>query len=399
MEEFKNVQQHVVEHRRRLHEIAEVGSVLPETSLYITSALDAMGIPYTRNVHDSGIVALIAGKEKGPCLAFRADMDALPIQEETGLAFASRHSGCMHACGHDAHAAMLLGAAELLMRRRDSFRGTVKLLFQANEELCLGAKQMIEDGALENPKVDALVSLHIGKLDPELKLGQIGVYPGSVMASSDRFDIYVRGQGGHCSRPDQAIDPISAAAQIISTLQTVVSRDSNTMEPRVLSFCGIESTATYNVIPDTVRIRGAIRAVSMQTRDFMIERLKSVAVNTAAAMRARAEVDVVMTTPVLANDPTLAGEIAEAARSFLPEEMVKTVQSQPIMGSEDAAFYHERVPSVFCFLCSANPEKHTDIAHHNSRFDIDEDVLWEGSALFTASALHLLGGKHLIKSK
>lgn len=394
MERYENIQAHVLQHRRHLHRIPEVGSILPETSAYIQSQLYALGIPFQKSAIDSSIVAIIEGCGDGRCIAFRADMDALPVQEETGLPFCSQHPGAMHACGHDAHAAMLLGAAEILTQRRGEFRGTVKLLFQANEELCLGAKQMIADGALHDPDVDALVSLHIGCMDPNLELGQIGIYPGTVMASSDRFDLYVHGKSGHCSRPEQTIDAISIASQVINTLQTVISRETDTLEPRVLSFCSIEGGSTYNVIPDTVRIRGSIRAMSTETRDFMVERVTDISKNVAKAMRAQVEVDMVKTTPVLSNDPGLSAVISKAARTFLPDGLVKTHQEFPLTGSEDAAYFHELVPAVYCFLCSSNPGKHTNIPHHNSRFDIDEDVLWEGSALFAASALQFLNSSY-----
>lgn len=393
MNEFQSLQPRIVAHRRALHARAELGGCLPETAAYITSVLDELGIPYQKSPVDSGIVALIEGGEAGHCLALRADMDALPITEETGLPFASVHPGCMHACGHDAHAAMLLGAAELLMARRSELHGSVKLIFQADEELCSGARQMIEDGALENPHVDALVSLHIGCLSPTLTLGEVGIFPNGVMASCDDFAITMRGVGGHGSRPDNAVDPITAAATLITTLQTLVSRETNVLEPRVLSFCGIESSSvTVNVIPESVTIHGTIRTLSTPTRRFMVKRLCEVTESVGKALRVDASVRFVMELPVVDNDPALASEVAAAARAVLPADKVVTVQREPIMGSEDAAFYHERVPAVYCFLSSANPAKHTDIAHHNSHFDIDEDVLWEGSALFTSTALRLLSG-------
>lgn len=201
MNDYSMIQQRIQSHRRKLHQIPEVGSVLPKTSQYVQEQLRAMGIPFQTGEHDSSITALIQGCEGSRCIAFRADMDALPIQEETGLPFASLHPGCMHACGHDAHTAMLLGAAELLNARRGELHGCVKLLFQANEEYCQGAQQMIADGALKDPPVDALVSLHIGALDPGLELGQIGIYPGHIMASSDRFDISLSGVGGTVPGP------------------------------------------------------------------------------------------------------------------------------------------------------------------------------------------------------
>lgn len=391
MNEFAKLQPRLVAHRRALHACAEVGKHLPETAAYITGVLDSLGIPYRQSAVDSGIVAQIDGHGAGRCVALRADMDALPIAEETGLPFASHNAGCMHACGHDAHAAMLLGAAELLAARREGFRGSVKLLFQADEELCTGAQQMLADGALEAPTVDALVSLHIGCLSPSLSLGEVGIFPNGVMASCDDFAITLTGRGGHASRPDGAVDPITAAAQLIAALQNLVSRETSPFAPRVLSFCGIESsTVTVNVIPERVTLHGTIRTLSTPTRRFMLERLHEITESVGKAARVETEIKFLTELPVVDNDPALARAVADAARTVLPPEKVVTVQREPIMGSEDAAFYHERVPSVYCFLSSANPAKHTDIAHHNSRFDIDEDVLWEGTALYTAAALRLL---------
>lgn len=391
MDEYRTIQQRIQTHRRKLHQIPEVGSILPETSQYVREQLRAMGIPFHSSQTDSSITALIQGDGSPRCIALRADMDALPIQEETGLPFASRHPDCMHACGHDAHTAMLLGAAELLQARRSELHGSVKLLFQANEEFCLGAKQMIADGALDSPKVDALLALHIGALDPGLELGQLGIYPGSVMASSDRFDIFLFGEGGHCSRPDQAVSPVTAAAQLIGALQGIVSQETNVLEPRVFTVTSVEAGNSYNTIPNTARIRGNIRAFHPDTQTHMVKRLHEVTQGIAQALRVQARVEVVTAAPVLENDPEFAALAAQAARTFLPEDQVKTVQRFPILGSEDAAFFHQHIPGVFCFLSSVNPEKHTDFANHNSRFDLDEDVLWEGCALFVTTALRFLG--------
>ena len=392
MQNFKDIQPRVLVHRRLLHQIPEVGSTLPETAAYVEAQLQSLDIPYKKSSADSGIVALLQGQKPGRCIALRADMDGLPIEEETGLPFSSRHAGHMHACGHDAHTAMLLGAAEILVARRAELAGSVKFLFQANEESCLGAKQMIADGALEDPRVNALVSLHIGTLDTSLGLGQVGIYPGGVMAASDRITITVYGQSGHCSRPEQTVDPISVAASIINTLQTVVSRETSPLDIRVLSFCCIQGGSTYNVIPESVRIQGALRVLKMETRDFMLERIVRIAEDVAGAMRARAEIVLEQTTPVLENDEAIAAFAAEAARSFLPASLVKTRFEHPLTGSEDAAYYHQHVPGVFCFLGSGNPKKNTHFPHHNCRFDIDEDVLWEGAGLYAACALRFLSG-------
>lgn len=393
MNEFQEIQPILVEHRRQLHRIPEVGSCLPKTAAYVESQLTALGVPYQKSPVDSGIAAVIQGNGPGRCIAFRADMDALPVEEQTGLPFASQIPGCMHACGHDAHTAILLGTAQLLMQRRDQFSGTVKLLFQANEEACQGAKQMIADGFLEHPKVDALVSLHVGVMDPTLTSGQFGIFPNSIMASSDRFDIYVNGKGGHGSRPEDAVDPISVAAQIINALQCLISRETDSLDARVLSFCAIEGGSVYNVIPDSVRIKGTIRTLSTQTRNFIVKRMPEIAQGVASAMRAEANVVIEETTPVLENDPAMTAFVTESARAFLPDHLVVTRLTRATMGSEDAAYFHRYVPATYCFLSTSNPEKHTNIPHHNGHFDIDEDVLWEGTGLFVTTALRFLNAQ------
>lgn len=394
MVHYKDIQPRVVEHRRILHSIPEVGSFLPQTSAYVESQLKALGISYQKSHIDSGILATIQGSSPGRCIALRADMDALPIEERTGLSFASKIPGCMHACGHDAHTAILLGAAEVLAHQRSQFPGTIKLLFQANEEACQGAKQMIADGFLKNPAPDALLSLHVGVLDDTLSSGQIGIYPGNVMSSSDRFDVYINGKGGHGSHPEETVDPISVAAQVIGTLQCLISREINAQEAGVLSFCSIEGGNTYNVIPDCVHIRGTIRTLNPEIRRHIVMRMTEIAQGVASAMRAEASVIIEETTPVLKNDPALASFVAEAAHTFLPDDLIVTKLKQANMGSEDAAYLHQCVPAVYCFLSTNNPEKAANIPHHNGRFNIDEDVLWEGVGLFASTAMRFLTVNH-----
>ena len=394
MAHYEDIQSHVVEHRRILHTIPEVGSLLPQTSAYVESQLKKLGISFQKSHVDSGILATIQGSGPGRCIAFRADMDALPVEEQTGLPFSSKIPGSMHACGHDAHTAILLGTAEVLARQRNQFSGTIKLLFQANEEACQGAKQMIADGFLEHPKPDALLSLHVGVLDDTLSSGQIGIYPGNVMSSSDRFDVYINGKGGHGSHPEETVDPISVAAQVIGALQCLISREINAQEAGVLSFCSIDGGNTYNVIPDCVHIRGTIRTLNPEIRRYVITRMAEISHGIASAMRAEASVMIEETTPVLKNDPALASFVAEAAHTFLPDDLIVTKLMRANMGSEDAAYLHQCVPAVYCFLSTNNPEKATNISHHNGRFDIDEDVLWEGVGLFVSTAMRFLPINH-----
>jgi len=382
-EKCKDIQEYVVGLRRDLHQIPEVGLVLPKTSDYVAAELDKLGVPYVRSTIDSGIIATIEGGKPGKTIALRADMDALPILEDTGLPFTSCHEGFMHACGHDAHTAMLLGAAKVLNENKAEINGTVRLLFQTSEEQSRGAEATIESGGMDG--VDAVFGTHIGTIiDKTIPAGTVIVTPGCCMASFDKFVIKVKGNGCHGSTPEKGVDPVNIAAQIVLGLQTIRTRELNATRPLVLTIGKIAGGSQYNIIPEEVVIEGTTRTLEDEVRQYAARRIGEIAQGIAATYGAQVDYEMIWGAPPVVNDDAMAALAAGAAKKILGEEGVITSVAAPNMGGEDFAYYLQKAPGAFMFLSSANAEKGTDVAHHNPKFDIDEDVLWEGSALFVS---------------
>lgn len=382
---YQQLQQYIVKIRRDLHMIPEAGKILPKTTQYITKCLEAEGIPYKVNTTDTGIIAIIEGKNSGKCVALRADIDALEQTEETDLPFKSTN-GCMHGCGHDSHAAMLLGAARLLNAKKDSLNGSVKLIFQTAEEISRGAEIMIAEGALENPKVDALFALHIGTVRREIPLGGMGIVKGILFGSFDKFVIKVKGVSAHGCTPERGVDPITTSALIISALQNIVSREIITTDPHIISLGKIQGGTAYNTIPDTVTIEGTIRATSQNVRLFLAKRIEEVSKGVAASMRAEADVEMIWGAPPVINDDAMAQLAQSAAAKIIGEEKIVKDLGKPSMGGEDISYYFEKVPGCYMLLSSLNADKKADFPQHSTHFDIDEDVMWEGSAVMAQIA-------------
>lgn len=384
----------VISWRRALHQIPETGVETPLTEAFICERLDEMNVPYRRGVGGHGVVALVEGERTGPVFAIRADMDGLPIREETGLPFASAN-GCMHACGHDAHAAMGLAAAAILARHRSELAGSVKFIFQPGEEGCPegpgGASRMVDDGALENPVPQALVSLHTGCVWKEGFLpGDIGIHYGGLMACMDRFEILVRGKGSHGANPQGSVDPISIAVQILGQLQTIVSRELDPQTPAVISIGELHAGTAFNIIPDECRITGTVRALDQTTRKFIAGRIEQMARGVAQSMRGDVGFHYGWEGPApVVNDPEVTQALRDVAEDMLGAERVKEIP-RPSMGGEDIAFFMEKVPGTFFFLPGCSTSKGGPWPHHNSRFDIDESVLWIGPALFAGMAMDWL---------
>ena len=391
-EECKKLQEELVRMRRELHQIPEVGDVLPETRSYVEGKLKEYGIPFTENSHDSGLIAVIKGGKPGKTLALRADMDALPITEENEVDYKSRHKGAMHACGHDTHMAMLLGAAKVLNEHKDELCGNVKLFFQTNEEGSRGAERMVNDGCMDD--VDAVFGTHIGCiLSKDLPSGTVVAVPGCCMASFDKFVIKVKGTGCHGSTPEKGVDPINIAAHIVINLQEVLAREIAAVKPAVLTIGKFNAGVAYNVIPSEVVIEGTIRALEEDVRQELAKRIGEISKATAETFRGSAEYEMIWGAPPVVNDAKMAELAADSARDVLGNDMVVDHIATPNMGGEDFAYYLMKKPGAFMFLSSADPKKHTDVPHHNPRFNVDEDVLWEGSAVFVRIAERFLAGK------
>ncbi len=372
--------------RRDFHAHPELGFHEVRTAGIVAKELTSLGLEVHTGVGGTGVVALLDGAKPGPVVLVRADMDALPIREETGAPYASQNPGVMHACGHDGHTAVLLTVAKMLNAHRNQLSGTVKFMFQPAEEGMGGAEKMIEDGVLENPKVNVALALHVWNEKP---VGWVGIAGGPVMAGAEIFKIKVRGKGGHGAVPHLAVDPILAAAQVVSALQGIVARNIAPLQTAVVSVCTIHGGETFNVIPPTVEMTGTIRTFEPAVRTRVLERFEKTVHSIAEGMGCQAEIELQILTPATINQPETAARVQAVARRLFPEADVDTA-NYITMGSEDFAFVLEKVPGCFFFIGSANPEKGLDAGHHHPRFDIDEAALPRGAALMAATITDLL---------
>ena len=379
----------VIADRRHLHENPELGFEETQTAAFVAQRLEALGAEDIRTgIAKTGITALIRGTKpgSGKVVLLRADMDALPITEEVEAEYASKNPGVMHACGHDAHTAMLMGAARILQERRDQFSGTVKLLFQPSEEANGGgAKPMIEAGVLEDPYVDACFGQHL--MSP-IPTGIVGVTGGPLQASSDSFSVKVQGKGGHGAMPNMSIDPIMIATDIVSGLRAIVSRNVDPLDPVVVSVCTFHSGTAFNVIPDTAEFGGTVRTFSNENRDLAEQRIREIAEGVAAAHGATVTVEYKRGYPPTVNDPAMADLARESIAKVVGEENVGPLP--PIMGAEDMSYFLEERPGCYFFTGSGNEEKGIVWPHHHPKFDVDEDALGIGVASLVQVAIDYL---------
>jgi amidohydrolase len=373
--------------RRHLHQNPELSCEEFQTAEFICRKLDEYGIPYKKGVAETGIVGVIEGKEPASCcIALRADMDALPVTEENNVDYRSQSPGKMHACGHDVHMACLLGAAKILNTLKDSFSGTVKLIFQPSEETYPGgAIRMINEGVLECPAPSFVIAQHVINT---LDAGVIGMRPGAYMASTDEIFITVRGKGGHAATPSQVIDPVLIASHIVVALQQIVSRNTDPVMPTVLSFGKISSNGRTNIIPDEVRLEGTVRTYSETWRQEVHRRVEQIAGGMAMAMGGRAEVRVSHGYPYLYNDPQLTGKLSSLASEYLGGENVKELEQR--MTAEDFAYFAQKVPSCMFRLGIANEAKGIMSNLHTATFDVDEKSLETGMGVMAWMAVGML---------
>lgn len=386
--EVQKIEKEIINWRRELHKIPEIGLYLPQTVNYIKTELDNMGIEYYTLVNGNAVVGLIKGKSEGKTIGLRADMDALPIKEKTGLEFASTN-GNMHACGHDGHVAILLGVAKVLNENRDKFTGNVKLLFQPAEEFPGGAKPMIEEGALENPKVEAIMGVHIGNLGKDGPIGSIEVCYGPMMASMDRVYIKVNGKGAHGAYPHKSIDPVIIASEIVLALQSIISRETNPVEPAVLSITRIQGGFNHNIIPDLVELEGTVRTIDENTRRRIARRIEEIVKGITQVHGGDYEYLYDFGYPVLINSEEFTKNFVESAKKIInEEEIIEGIE--PVMSSEDIGYFLQQVPGTFFYL--ANPGKIDGefYPHHNPKFDIDERLLWKGAAIIIQATIDWL---------
>ena len=380
----------VVSWRRDIHEHPELSQHEERTSSLVAGVLEGLGLEVMRNVGGYGVVGLLRGKSDGRTVALRADMDALPLTEATGLPFASKTPGVMHACGHDTHTAMLLGAASVLAGMREELKCNVKFIFQPAEELnpTGGAPGMIREGVLEEPHVDALFALHVW---PALETGKVAVKPGALMAASDRVFITVKGKSAHGSRPDQGIDAVVAAAHVITGLQGIISRSVSPLDSAVLTIGTIHGGDRYNVIPERVDLEGTVRTLNPGVQERMPEMITRTVRGIAEGLGAEYEVKYVKGYPPLVNDSSLAEVAGLAVRRRLGGDAL-VVPGQPDLTAEDFAFFARERPAVMAWLgCRPGDVKPEDMAMlHNTKFCPDEECLKYGIEYLAGSAIDFL---------
>ena len=373
-----------IELRRELHANPELGLQLPETQKRVLEALTGLGLDITLGESVTSVVADLDTGRDGPTVLLRGDMDALPLTEDTDLPFKSRVEGRMHACGHDSHVAMLVGAAKFLSANKHELSGRIRFMFQPGEEGFHGARNMIEEGVLDG--VDRAFAIHV---TTALPVGVVACRGGTLLASSDEVRITVSGKGGHASAPHHARDPIPAAAAMVGAFQTMITRDVNVFDPAVVTIAHITSGTTNNIIPEVAHMEGTIRAVSEETRELVQSRILRVASGVADAHGCGCEVDIVKGYPVTINDPAMAELVGQVAEQTLGEDRYLTSPA-PIMGAEDFSYVLQKVPGAMMSLgaCPADIENAEDATPlHSNRMMLNEDVLQSGIAMHAAMAM------------
>ena len=382
----KEIHQWIVEKRRTIHRHPELMYEEFETSKLVQNTLKELEIPYKKDIAITGVVGTI-GNGNGPCIALRADMDALPIHEETDIDFKSEIDGKMHACGHDCHTAMLLGAARVLKENEHKINGTIKLIFQPAEEGGAGGKMMREQGVLLEPKVQQIFALHVAGTIP---VGTLASKEGTLLAATSSIKILVKGKGGHAAAPHHTNDPVVTGSKIVVELQTLVSRELNPLEPGVISITMANAGSAFNVIPSTMELQGTIRSLTIEGVTNLQKRVKEVAQSIALANRCEAEVSFPGNDyPPTINDAGCWQLGKSAAKEILGEENLIEMPD-PIMGGEDFAYYTEEVPGCFSFLGVGNPDIDAVYDVHHPMFKVDETALSLGTAIHVNTALKAL---------
>jgi len=382
--------------RHRLHRQPELGNHLPETRAMVLEALEGLDLDITLHETTSGISALLTGGQPGPTVLLRGDMDALPLQEDTGVEFASQVQGCMHACGHDTHTAMLASAARVLVERRNELAGRVLFMFQPGEEGHHGARHMLEEGLLEVPPlpdgtpspVTGAFALHITSAMPT---GWVSTRRGPVMASSDTFQLLIRGRGGHASEPHRTLDPIPTACEIVQALQVMVTRRIDVFDPAVVTVGRLSAGTTNNVIPETAVIEGTIRAVSESTRTAVHDGIRRVAEGVAAASGVEVDIELVRGYPVTVNSDQFSDFALGVAGELLEDHAVHRLPN-PVMGAEDFSYVLDRLPGAMMFLGGTPPghDPRRAAPNHSNRVIFDDDAMATGVAMYSAIALRHL---------
>jgi amidohydrolase len=379
----QNIREQVIAARRDLHRIPETGFNEVKTSAYVSERLKALNLEVRTGIATHGVVGLLRTGKPGPTLMIRADMDALPIAEETGLGFASTHPGCMHACGHDSHMAMALGAAAVLGRLQDRIKGNVKFVFQPAEEGPGGAQPMIAEGVMEDPTVDYCIGCHLWAERPE---GYIGIRPGPFMAAMDRFDLKITGRGGHGAQPHLCVDALEVGTQVVAALQRIVSRHMNPIEPAVVTVGTFHAGTAFNITPSEALMSGTTRTFNEEVWNSWEGRMERVVKGVCESMGAGYELKYTHGYPPTINDPAMSAVVRRCAIQVVGEERV--VVPDLTMGGEDMSFFLKRAPG--CYYC-IGVGREGAAPLHNPKFDFNEDLMLLGVETHCRVALDLLG--------
>ncbi|GHO93992.1 peptidase M20 [Reticulibacter mediterranei] len=375
--------------RRDLHEHPELAFEEVRTSGIVAQRLKALGLEVQTEVAKTGVVGLLRGGASGPdakTLAIRADMDALPILEENDIEYRSQIDGKMHACGHDGHTSILLTVADILSKRRAELKGNVKFVFQPAEEMVGGAEPMVEQGAMA--QVDGVIGLH---LISNYEIGRVGVRSGPVFAGAQRFDISVKGKGGHAAMPESAVDPIVISAQIILALQTLISRETSPFSPAVITVASVHSGTAFNIIPEQATLLGTMRAFTRDHQQYLARRVAEVANGIATAMGGGCEISWNDAIPPCVNDPSMTELVQKAASATVGEDHVDSGEEVMTTGSDDMAIFLNTVPGCYFIVGARNEAKGAEYPHHHPRFNIDEEALPVGVEVLTRATLDYLG--------
>lgn len=390
MDLAKKYEDELIEARRYLHRIPEIGLELPKTINYVCEKLKSYGVEY--ELKGNGVVAQINGKTFGKTIAFRADMDALNIIEQTDSEYKSLHEGKMHACGHDGHIAICLITARILNEIKDNIQGSIRLIFQAGEETGNGAKSMLAENILDN--VDAIYALHIGNLGGDgYKTGSFTLLNGPTSAGKDKFLLEVIGKSAHGAFPQKGIDPIIASAHIITNLRKIYEEEHLKGKALVITVGSINAGIDHNSIPDKAILKGSIRTQDEDVRGYVVNRVKAVAEETAKEFGAQCIVNMTKGSNPIINDKKMFEMAADALQQAFSEDEINTVSTEWLMGSDDFANYASKVPGLYYYLNTNNPDKGMDKPNHNSQFDLDETVLWKGVAGNIVIAMKYLNGE------
>jgi len=377
----QSLEPEMIARRRDFHRHPELGFQEVRTAGIVANELNALGLEVRAGVGKTGVVGLLEGDRPGPTILLRFDMDALPITEANKTGYVSETPGVMHACGHDGHTTIGLAVAKMLMPLRSQISGALKFVFQPAEEGLGGAEAMVRDGVLESPAPERSLALHVWNDKP---LGWVAATDGPCMAASERFVIILQGKGGHGASPYQTKDPVMAASQIISALQTIVSRNLNALDAAVISVTAVNAGDAFNVIPDSAVLRGTIRTFKPEVRELVLRRVREVTEGIARAMECEPAIDLFKVTPATVNDPAMSAQVREMAKAM--PGVTTVADDERTMGSEDMAYMMETVPGCYFFVGSADPDRGLDFPHHHPRFDFDERVLALSAALMAQAA-------------